>query len=131
MTKILLLILLTLGLNASELSWFTSYEKAQESAKAQNKPMLLFMNKKGCGSCEYMKESVFTDKDIIAYLSQNYIAVALDIYKNDAPKVFQVKVTPVFHFTSSDGTKLRESLIGGKTAPFFLKLLKKANSAQK
>ncbi len=131
MHKILLLVLLALGLNASEMTWFTSYEKAQISAKAQNKPMLLFMNKKGCGSCEYMKENVFTDKDIIAYLNQNYIAVALDIYKNDAPKDFQVKVTPVFHFTSSDGTKLRESLIGGKTAPFFIKLLKKANSAQK
>lgn len=131
MRKILLSILLTLGLNASEPAWFYSYSEAQKSAKSQNKSILLFMNKKGCGSCAYMKENVFTDKEVVAYLDQHYVAVALDIHKNDAPKDFQVNVTPVFHFISYDGTKLRETLIGGKTAPFFLKLLKQANTAQK
>jgi len=122
---------MTLSVYASEVSWFDSYTKAAEAAKAVNKPMLLFMNKPGCGSCAYMKENVFTDESVVNYLNENYIAVSLDIHTNDAPKKLQVNVTPVFHFLDSDGNQALETLVGGKTAPFFLKLLKKANTPAK
>ena len=128
MKKLLLLTLMTLGLYASEVSWPTSYVTASQTAKAENKPMLVFMNKPGCGSCAYMKENVFTDAAIIAYLNNNFISISLDVHENDAPKALQVTVTPVFHFLNADGSKSQETLIGGKTAPFFLKLLKKANT---
>lgn len=127
MKKLLLLILMTLGLFASDVVWYSSYVKAAEAAKNENKPMLVFMNKPGCGSCEYMKENVLVEAAVSAYLRENYIAVSLDIHTNDAPKALQVTVTPVFHFLASDGSQSIETLIGGKTAPFFLKLLKKAN----
>ncbi len=119
---------MTLGLYASEVNWSTSYVAATQTAKDTNKPMLIFMNRPGCGSCAYMKENVFTDAAVIAYLNDNFIAVSLDIHKNDAPAALQVNVTPVFHFLHPDGSTSQESLIGGKTAPFFLKLLKKANT---
>lgn len=130
MKKFILITLLTLSTYASEVSWFNSYNKGAEAAKSENKPMLVFMNKPGCGSCAYMKENVFTDKTVIDYLNENYISVSLDIHTNDAPKALQVNVTPVFHFLKSDGSEAAETLVGGKTAPFFLKLLKKANPAQ-
>ncbi len=120
---------MTLGLYASEVSWSTSYVTASQSAKAENKPMLVFINKPGCGSCAYMKENVFTDAAVVAYLNDNFISVSLDIHENDAPKELQMNVTPVFHFLNADGSKSQETLIGGKTAPFFLKLLKKANTS--
>ena len=126
MLKLILLALMSLSLYASDVAWFTSYAKAAETAKTENKPMLVFMNKPGCGSCAYMKENVFTDAAVIAYLNSGYVAVSLDIHTNDAPKALQVNVTPVFHFLKSDGSKSIETLVGGKTAPFFLKLLKKA-----
>ena len=128
MKKLLLIILMTLGLYASEVSWSTSYVTASQIAKDENKPMLVFMNKPGCGSCAYMKENVFADAAVVAYLNDNFISISLDIHENDAPKELQVTVTPVFHFLNADGSKSQETLIGGKTAPFFLKLLKKANT---
>jgi len=131
MRNLLLLTLMTLGLYASDVSWYLSYVKAAEVAKNDNKPMLVFMNKLGCGSCTYMKENVFTDPAVLAYLDENYVAVSLDIHRNDAPPALQVTVTPVFHFLKSDGTQSLETLVGGKTAPFFLKLLKKANPMSK
>lgn len=127
MKRFLLLLLLSVTLYGSEVTWIDSYEQALKTAKNEHKPMLLFMNKPGCGSCEYMKENVFTDEAVVKYLEQNYVSVSLSIHKNDAPKELKVSVTPVFHFLSSDGSKLRETLIGGKTAPFFLKLLKQAD----
>jgi thioredoxin-related protein len=128
MKKFLLLSLMSLSLFASDITWYTSYVQAAQSAKTQNKPMLVFMNRPGCGSCAYMKENVFTDKDIVKYLDENYIAVSLDIHTNDAPKALQVSVTPVFYFLHSDGTQAIDTLFGGKTAPFFIKLLKQANT---
>lgn len=131
MKKLLLLVLMTLGLYAADVSWQTSYAKAAKMAGSMNKPMLVFMNKQGCGSCAYMKENVFTDPAVVEYLNTHFIAVSLDIHTNDAPKALQVTVTPVFHFLNADGSQSQETLVGGKTAPFFLKLLKQATPTAK
>lgn len=124
MKKIMILLLMTLGLNASEINWFQSYIKAAAVAKAENKPMLLFINRPGCGACEFMKENVFTDKMIYTYINEHFIPVSLDINKNDAPKNLQSEVTPTYHFVKYDGTKIRETLFGGKTGKFYLNILK-------
>lgn len=131
MKKIMILLLMTLGLNASEINWFQSYIKAAAVAKAENKPMLLFINRPGCGACEFMKENVFTDKMIYTYINEHFIPVSLDINKNDAPKNLQSEVTPTYHFVKYDGTKIRETLFGGKTGKFYLNILKDAVAAYK
>ncbi len=127
MQKILLLTaLLTLSLVANEVKWLNSYKEAAIVAKAQNKPMLLFINKATCGACQTMKEVVFADKTIYPYVNEHFVPVALDINKNDAPEDLQAEVTPTFHFVKYDGTKIRETLIGGKTGNFYLNILKEA-----
>jgi len=131
MKKLIIPLLMTLGLNASEINWFQSYTKAAEVAKAENKPMLLFINRPGCGACEFMKENVFTDKMIYTYINEHFIPVSLDINKNDAPKDLQSEVTPTYHFVKYDGTKIRETLFGGKTGKFYLNILKDAVATYK
>ncbi|UPT78081.1 thioredoxin family protein [Sulfurovum sp. XGS-02] len=131
MKKLIILLLMTLGLNASEITWFESYTKAAAVAKEENKPMLLFINRPGCGACEFMKENVFTDKMIYTYVNEHFIPVSLDINKNDAPKDLQSEVTPTYHFVKYDGTKIRETLFGGKTGKFYLNILKDAVAAYK
>ncbi len=126
MKKIILFLLLTLGLNASEISWFESYKKASEIAKAENKPMLIFINRAGCGACQVMKDITFKDETIYPYINEHFIPVSLDINKNDAPETLQSEVTPTFHFVKYDGTKIRETLFGGKTGKFYLNILKEA-----
>lgn len=126
MNKIILLLLMTLSLNASEITWLESYTKAAEVAKAVNKPMLVFINKPDCGACNAMKEVVFKDKIIYPYINEHFIPVSLDINKNDAPQSLQSEMTPTFHFVKYDGTKIRETLIGGKTGKFYLNILKEA-----
>ncbi len=123
--------MLTISLYATDVNWFHSYKEAAAEAKRTDKPMLVFMNKPGCGSCQYMKENVFTDEAVVSYLNTHFISVSADIHTNDAPKELQVDVTPVFHFLKSDGTKSTDTLIGGKTAPFFLKILHKADDLSK
>lgn len=124
--KLLLLVMLVASLFAEDIKWTKSYQEALLSSKKQSKPILLFMNKEECGACQFMKENVFTDEMIHSFINENYIPVYMNIYKNDAPKIFQVKMTPVFHFVRADESKIQKSLIGGKTGLFFLKILKKA-----
>ena len=129
MKKILLLLFVTLSLSAADVNWFHSYAKAANAAKTSNKPMMLFMNKPGCGACQYMKDNVFTNAQVIDYLNKHFVAVSLDIHKNDAPKDLQVNVTPVFHFLKSDGSKSIETLMGGKGVKKFMPMLEKALAA--
>ncbi|WP_373029717.1 thioredoxin family protein [Sulfurovum sp.] len=131
MKKIMILILITLGLNATEINWLESYTKASEIAKAENKPMLVFINRPDCGACNVMKEITFTDKSIYPYINEHFVPVSLNIDKNDAPKSLQAEMTPTFHFVKYDGTKIRETLVGGKTGKFYLNILKEAVSAYK
>lgn len=131
MKKVILAIaVLGASLFGNEIVWMTSYSAASAKAKVENKPMLLFMNKSGCGACQYMKENVFTDPGVIGYLGGHYVSVSLDVAKNDAPEALKVPMTPVFHFVRHDGSLIQPTLMGGKTAPFFLKLLKKADEAK-
>ena len=125
MKKLLLIALLALQANAGAIFWNDSYKDALEDAQEENKPMLLFMTQAGCSGCKYMEEVVFEDKAVSDYVEKNYIAVHLDIYDNDAPKNLQVRVTPVFHFLDKNGKKFKETLMGGKTAPFFIKIIQK------
>jgi thioredoxin-related protein len=121
MKNILLLILLGINTYAVQVFWHDSYEEGAHEATSEHKPMLVFMSQAGCKSCEYMEDTVLREEKVSAYINTNYIAVHLDIHDNDAPKRLQVPVTPVFHFLHSDGSERKESLMGGKTAPFFIK----------
>lgn len=131
MTRIIILLLMTLSLNATEINWLESYTKASQVAKTENKPMLVFINRPDCGACKMMKEVVFKDKIIYPYINEHFIAVSLNINKNDAPKALQSEMTPTFQFVKHDGTKIRETLVGGKTGVFFLNILKEAIAAYK
>ena len=126
MKRIIVFLLLALGLNASEINWIESYVKASEIAKAENKPMLVFINSPGCGACQVMKDITFKDETIYPYINEHFISVSLDIDKNDAPETLKTEVTPTFHFVKYDGTKIRETLFGGKTGKFYLNILKEA-----
>lgn len=110
---------------ASTIVWQHDYDDALEYAQKVHKPLLLFMSQEHCGSCKYMKEEVFTDAALIAYINVHFVPVMLEMSDMMVPDELQVEVTPVFHFLDENGTKLRKSLIGGKTAPFFLPLLQK------
>lgn len=124
MKKLLLIALLSLHAIAGEIFWNDSYVDAAEEAKEDNKPMLVFMSQAGCSGCQYMEDNVLSDPKVRDYIDAHYVAVHLDIHDNDAPKNLQMPVTPVFHFLKSDGSELKETLVGGKTTPFFYKIIK-------
>ena len=123
MKTLILGLLLSISAFGAEISWYKSYKEAMAQAKAENKPVLVFMSRPGCKSCEFMEDEVLSEQKVNAYINKHYIALHLDVKTNDAPKALQVPVTPVFHFLNSQGKTFKETLFGGKTAPFFIKLI--------
>jgi len=131
MRLIILLLAFTVLSFASGLNWLHSFEEAQARSIKEKKPILLFMSQPGCGSCKYMEENVFIEKKIIEYMNDNFIYAKLNIYDEEVPSELRTKATPVFYFLDEKKNHLIKKLIGGKTAPFFIKLLKEAKEAYK
>lgn len=102
---------------------YEQYSVAMQAAKSQQKPLLVYLHRRNCHACDYMENQVFTDENVAAYLSRNYVVVRL--YTNDSglPADLRVEMSPVFHFLNSDNREIIESIIGGRDAERFLRLL--------
>ncbi len=106
------------------------YQTALKRAKKESKPLVIFMNHKDCGACQYMKKTTFMNEELIRYLNKNFVMLWAAINSNNLPKDLQVKVTPVFHFLKGDGTKAIPTLFGGKNVEKFMPYLKSALKAK-
>lgn len=123
MKKIALMIFLALSLNAGQFNWIYTYKEASAKALAENKPMVVYMHRPGCESCDFLEEKVFKDDNLSAYANEHFVPVLLNVSKSDAPKHLIVKMSPLFHFVNAKGEFIEETLYGGKNAKSFLKIL--------
>jgi len=81
-TGFILLFLVTSSFNhvsdsVSEITWYT-WEDAIELNKTTNKKLFVDLYTDWCGWCKRMDRSTFKDPDVVAYISENFIAVKLD-----------------------------------------------------
>lgn len=123
MKKMLFILLTALTLNAAQINWVHTYQEASAKALAQNKPMVIYMHRPGCESCDFLEEKVFKDEALAIYTNEHFVPVLLNVSKSDAPKHLVVKASPVFHFVNAKGEFIEETLYGGKNAKAFLKIL--------
>ena len=112
MKQLLLLFTTALLLFGNDIEWFFDYNEALKSAQKGNKQILVFMSQPGCGTCEYMKENVFVDKEVEAYINANFVALNLNVYDEDVPDELKVRVTPVFHFLDAKPHPFSSSFSG-------------------
>lgn len=123
MKKIAVMVLMALGVNAAQFNWVYTYKEASAKALTENKPMVVYMHRPGCESCDFLEQKVFNDENLSAYVNEHYIPTLLNVSKSDAPKYLVVKASPVFHFVNGRGEKIEETQYGGKNAKAFLKIL--------
>lgn len=119
------------GLNAAQFNWVLTYKEASQKAMAEKKPMVIYMHRPGCESCDYLEAKVFKDENLSAYANEHFIPTLLNVSKSDAPKHLIVKASPVFHFTNYKGEMIEETLYGGKNAKAFLKILQDVEAKYK
>lgn len=128
MKKIAIMMLLAMGLNAAQFNWIYTYKEASAKALKENKPMVVYMHRSGCESCDFLEQKVFTDENLSAYVNTHYVPTLLNVQKSDAPKHLVVKASPVFHFVNGKGEPIEETQYGGKNAKSFLKILQEVET---
>ena len=75
MKKIYLLtILFSFGIQAQEINWI-SFSDALEAQKTVPKKIFMDVYANWCGPCKLLDKHTFSNKDLIAYVNQNFYAV--------------------------------------------------------
>lgn len=105
----------------AEMNW-TSYDKAFEQAKKENKTVMLMLSKTTCGVCKYMKTQVFIEPKIIEAFNKRFIGAIIEIDETEAPEGLEYIGTPTFYFLDSN-KKIISQFSGGKNAKSFSKAL--------
>ena len=123
--KALSLLLMVTLLLWGDATWSDEYEKAFQSAQQQNKGVMLMLTKKDCNACIYMDNEVLSDPKIFHKLSQNFILLHLDIYKDDL-HALEYMGTPTFYFMHANGD-IVERISGSRSIKKFDRLIDKVN----
>ncbi len=64
---------------ADKFEWLTDYKRAQEEAKATNKPLLIeFTGSDWCPPCKQMQKEVFATPEFQSYAAKNFISLEVD-----------------------------------------------------
>lgn len=125
MKKILLsIMILSLSLFANEFKYQANYKKALQSAKDEDKVLIVMMALKGCPVCDYMRDIVFEREQVLHYLNDNYIMVVHDIDHDKYEDRFTTINAPTFYFIDPrTGKEIREKKIGGAQPKKFIQEL--------
>ena len=86
MKKLLIAFLITISLpffgNAQKIKWMT-FEEAVKLNETAPKKIFIDVFTDWCGWCKRMDQTTFLDKDVVAYMNENYYAVKFDAETSD------------------------------------------------
>jgi len=123
--KFILIAALASAVFAAQIEWATSYKSAVERAKKENKLLMLMLSQPGCPACIQMKDVVFKkDEVLVNEINTNFVAVDVNILKDDWNKKFRAYATPTFYFLDKNENKIGRQFVGGADGVEFLKILK-------
>ena len=123
MRYLILIFALGILLIASDLQFEHDFNTALQKAKNQKKEVMMMYSAPWCPECNYMKEVVFKNKEVSAYIQKHFIVLSLDVQKDTLPNGFNFPGIPAFFFLD-ENAKEKNKIIGGDKADKFLKSLK-------
>ena len=107
--------------SAEKFEWLTDYKRAQEEAKAANKPLLIeFTGSDWCPPCKQMQKEVLSTAEFQSYAAKNFILLEVDFPRTkeqphelaaqnmELAQRFEVQGFPYILVLGSDGAKLGE-----------------------
>ena len=115
--------ILSIVLFAGEIQFEHDLTKALQKAKSQHKEVMMMYSATYCPECNYMKEVVFKNREVAAYIQKHFIVLSLDIQKDKLPDGFDFIGIPTFFFIDENATE-KNRIVGGDKADKFLKSLK-------
>ena len=107
----------------AETPWQTDYKKAQQEAKANNKPLLInFTGSDWCPPCKMLEKEIFSTREFKEYASKNFVLLEIDFPRRKEQSAelarqnqelamrYHIEVFPSIIVLSSDVKKIGELL---------------------
>jgi len=100
------------------------FDAAVQKAKAEKKPVFLHAYASWCHYCQFMADSVYTDREVSEFYNSNYISVKMDMEQEgrEMNKKLRVKTYPTIVFFDYNGTGMMHRESGKKSKAEFLQL---------
>lgn len=93
--------------SSSDLIDWKPFDQGLILAKDQNKPVFLYFYADWCTFCTKLEKTTYKDKDVLAYLTQNFISIKVDTEKDrQLAADWRVTGLPTLWFLDSEGEKL-------------------------
>jgi len=125
MKKLLILLSFLISFSfANDLEWSESFQSAKKEAQSLDKLILVMFTQDDCSACEYMKDVTFENETLAEYMQNGFILLEVDMYDKKELEHLNVYGTPTTYILNQEGKKIGRQIIGGATAPAFLKVLK-------
>jgi len=104
MKKIILILALINYLYAnnkdSNLTIFSNYEDALQTAKEQKKPIFILFSKEGCRWCKKLKENITTVDELKNRLKDEFVVLFIDKNIDKYPSIYKIEAVPTVFLTS-------------------------------
>jgi thiol:disulfide interchange protein len=115
-------------LSAGEVKWAKSFDEAYETAKKENKPVMIDVYTDWCGWCKRLDKDVYTAANVVQ-LSEKFVCFKLNPDKDPAHgDLFKVEGYPAIIFTDPDRKEVSR-ISGYVPADEFAKEMEKALKA--
>lgn len=130
MKKLLFLLwVMILNLSAHSIQNDDQFKAAVASMGTENKLVLLIYTTDDCPECAYMKQKVFHDKAVEAYMNRHFIVIEKNVHRGKLPEGYDFFGIPTMFFIDKAGHK-KETLVGSKRAQPFLAELRRIREIQ-
>jgi thioredoxin-related protein len=121
MKYILLILLFVSSLLSFE--WSDDYDGAFQKAKKEHKNVYVMIGSANCPYCSKMKNTTFSDKEVISKLEKEYVYIYLSRDIDDIPSQFTMPYSPAHYFLDTN-KEIIYSSAGYKDKKSFFKILK-------
>ncbi|NIM23986.1 MAG: thioredoxin fold domain-containing protein [Armatimonadetes bacterium] len=89
------------------IQWAPDLDTALAEARQQGKKVMVDFHKELCRFCKKLDEETFPDPEVVSLVSQNLIAVKIDVTKNSGlAGKYGVHVTPTLVVTDAEGDEI-------------------------
>ncbi len=112
---VLILLLIFLNLQADHIRWLGSYDKALEIAHDEIKPLMVFLVKKECSTCNNILMDTLMNQIYIKQLNETFIPVIVTYEGSESYPVemyYSTKFPTLFFVNSFSETFLTKPLYG-------------------
>ena len=113
----------------ADLNWAEDYDSALSQAQKEHKKVIVMFSISGCHVCKMMRDDVYSDPEVMAYVEKYFVPVELNLDFDDR-EGFEVFGTPTFYFLDSNAKQIGDVKIGGSNKMGFMKKLRAIQAAK-